>query len=68
MVRPLAAHVALGEAIELGVDEWRELFERLLLAIAPGFQKLGKFVGQGSKIYHIKEFSHRFSRINADLT
>jgi hypothetical protein len=62
VVRPLAAHVALGETIELGMNEWRELFEGLLLAIAPCFQKLGKFVSQGSEIYHIREFSHRFSR------
>lgn len=67
MIRPLAAHVALGEAIELGVNERRELFESFLLAVAPGFQKLGKFVAQGVEIYHIKQFSRRFSRINADL-
>ena len=49
MVRPLAAHVALGEAIELGVDQRRELLEGFLPAVAPGFQKLGKFVRQAQK-------------------
>ena len=60
MVRALAAHVALGESVELGVNEGRELFESFLLAIAPGFQQLGKFVRQSSAIYHIRKFSHRF--------
>jgi len=49
------------------MNERRKFFESLLLAVAPGFQQLGKFVSQGSEIYHIREFSHRFSRMGADL-
>jgi len=44
MVRTLAAHVALGKPVELGVNERREFFERFLLAVAPRFQELSKLV------------------------
>src|ERR1044072_6611596 len=44
MVRALAAHVALGEPVELSVNEWREFFEGFLLAVAPRCKKLSKLV------------------------
>src|SRR6185295_3995025 len=57
MVRALAAHVALGEPVELSVDERREFFEGFLLAVAPRCQKLSKLVSpgrvHGPEIYHI---------------
>src|ERR1044071_5109250 len=69
MIGPLATHVALGEAIELGVHEGREFLECLLLAVAPRFQELRQFVSPrlvhlGSGIYHIaglqpQIFSHK---------
>src|SRR3712207_8576111 len=62
--RPLAAHVALREPVELGVNEGRELLEGLLLAVAPRFQELGKFV---SVIHQsAQEFTDRKStRLNS---
>src|SRR6185369_3510031 len=44
MVRALAAHVALGEPVELSMNERREFFEGFLLAVAPRCQKLSKLV------------------------
>ena len=58
MVRPLAAHVALGEPVELGMDQRREFFEGLLLAVAPGFKELSKFVS--TRLVHFGlTFSHK---------
>jgi hypothetical protein len=44
MVGPLAAHVALSETVELGVNKRREFLECLLLAVAPGRQELSKLM------------------------
>ena len=45
MVLALAAHVALGEAMQLGIDERSEAVEGGLITVAPGNQQLSNFVG-----------------------
>ena len=60
MVRSLATHVALGEAIEFSVNEGREFLEGCFLAIAPRFQKLGKLVSP--RLVHRAQEFITFSR------
>ena len=56
MVRTLAAHVALGEPVELSVNQRREFFQGFLLAVAPRCKELSKLVSSrpvhGPGIYH----------------
>ena len=70
MVRALAAHVALREAIEFSVNQRREFLEGRFLAVAPCFQQLSKFVSpihRAQEFITLQGFSRRFSRMNAGL-
>jgi|SRR5689334_13085241 len=61
MVRALAAHVALGEAIEFSVNERRELLEGFFLAVAPGCEKLCKLVSP-RLVHGLRNLSHYSSQ------
>jgi hypothetical protein len=50
----LAREVAVREAAQLGVDDGGEAFERPAVALAPGREQFGDFVGRG--VSHIGRY------------
>lgn len=47
MARSLFLYVAMGQPVEFRVDEWHQLTEGSLIAMAPRDEELGYFIVRG---------------------